>query len=53
MRGIILGKSTEDIIDFYIVLLDEPLKDGTKAVSMTEVLLRRVNSDVKEDGYIK
>lgn len=34
--GTILGKTVEHICDFYIVLLDEPYPDGTKAITLPE-----------------
>jgi hypothetical protein len=37
--GIVLGKSIDDLIAFYIILLDRPHSRGDKAVSMPEVCL--------------
>lgn len=37
--GTILGKTTEDICDFYIVLLDEPHPSGQKAIVLTEACI--------------
>lgn len=37
--GTIVGKSFNNICDFYIVLLDIPYPDGTKAINMIESCL--------------
>jgi hypothetical protein len=37
--GVVLGMSINDLIAFYIVLLDRPHSRGDKAVSMPEVCL--------------
>ena len=40
--GYVLGKSFENVIDFYIVMLDEPRPDAL-AISITEACLEAID----------